>query len=169
MANKIILNQQTFSLKEILEQIPGNAMKKKIYFQAELQSLENGDAKFGIIAYPAWRDRGKWELGYKITGSESGAGTTLQFADTLGLANNELVLSPGKKKKKGKKKKNKNKKFYKLFGKISCDPKLAEKAVFHCKTSISENPHLEYEVTLEAGGESARARTNPSPPDNPAY
>ncbi len=168
MANQIILNQQTFRFKEITDQFPGGkGTKVKIFFQAELLSLENGNAKFGVIAYPAWRKKGRWELGYKICSAETGTSEPRAFPGAFGLANNELTLTPSKKKKKKKKGQKASKEFMKLFRKISCDPKLAEKAVFHCKTGFSENPHLEYDVTLEANGESARVGAKPSPPARP--
>jgi len=174
MPNQIILNPQSFRFSDIIGQFPADRkVKKKVFFQAELQSLENGNAKFGIIAYPAWRTGGCWEIGTKISGSEAGEGTLVNFAEPFGLANNELTLSPAKKKKKRKKKDKNNKMakrtkaFLKHFNNIFCDKKLAEKAVFHCRTGISQNPHLEYDVTLESEGVSLRVKTNPSPPAMP--
>jgi len=169
MANKIILNQQTFSFQELADKLPQDEKKTKIFFQAELQSLENGDARFGINAYVACWENGRWNVCEPVRGRENGAGNTLEFTP-FSLGNNELVLATGKKKKKNKKKKKKeSQEFRELFRKVVSDPELAKIAVFHCSTGISKNPHLTYDVTLEAGGSSARTITNPSPPENPEY
>ena len=165
------LPEQVFRFKDIMDQVPvEKGLKKKIFFQAELQSLKNGVALFGVIAYPAWGNGNRWELGYKITAAGPVAGEPHDFNTPIGFANNELSLTRNKKKKgkKNKEAKKQEKEFCKLLAKILESPKLAEKAQFRCKTSISENPHLEYDVTLEADGISISARTNPSPPGSPS-
>ena len=50
MANQLLLPPQKFNYKEITDQFPatGNP-KKKVFFQAELRSLANGNATFGIF------------------------------------------------------------------------------------------------------------------------
>ncbi len=176
MANQIILNKQIFRFDEIAKLFPGDVKGKKVFFQAELQSLENGDAKFGIVAYAACGKDGKWTVCGTVKGTDMGEPQKMDFIP-FALANNELVLGSGKKGKDKKKKKKKKdcddggerNAFLELYKKVAADPELAKKAVFSCTTSISKNPHLNYDVTLESGGTSARTRCNPSPPDNPQY
>ena len=66
MANQLLLPPQKFNYKEITDQFPatGNP-KKKVFFQAELRSLANGNATFGIVAYVSWNVKRKWEVSSK--------------------------------------------------------------------------------------------------------
>ncbi len=170
--NQIVLHSQTFRFTDILDQFPPDrSMKKKIFFQAELAGLDQGSASFHIIAYPAWRQKREWVLGTKVVASESGNGSVIPFKEPLGFGNNELPLAGYKKKagKAGKKQKKTLIEFEKFFKKIAADPKLAARAIFRCHTTVSKNPHLEYEITLEADGTAVRISTNPSPPAHPEY
>jgi hypothetical protein len=170
--NQLILHSQTFRFLDIVDAFPPDGvLKKKIFFQAELSAIDQGSVSFRIIAYPAWRLKGKWVIGPKVNATESGNGSVLPFQEPLGFANNELPLAGYKKKMKklGKKEKKTYDEFARLFKKLLKDPKLAAKASFRCHTTISENPHLEYEVTLEADGTSVMISTNPSPPAPPEY
>ncbi len=178
MANQLILPPQKFNYKEITDQFPKTGSpKKKIFFQAELRSLANGDASFGIIAYAAWKDSGSWRIGaIKVSGTDAGVAVPVPFVPPLAFANNEVVVSfkIAKKNKKAKKKKNcKDPKkgqwdeFAKLTQKLLKDKKLLEKSVLTFETKISDNPHLEYSVTLEVNGTSLSVATKPSPPAPP--
>lgn len=178
MANQLLLPPQKFSYKEITDQFPktGNP-KKKVFFQAELRSLANGDASFGIIAYAAWKDSGKWVIGSKkVSGTDAGVAIPVLFIPPVAFANNEIVVSfkmakqvkKAKKKSKTKEpKKGRWNEFAKLTRKLSKDKKLLAQSYLLFKTTITDNPHLEYNVTLEVNGTSLNVSTKPSPPAPP--
>ncbi len=175
MANQLILPPQKFIYKEITDQFPatGNP-KKKVFFQAELRSLAGGDAKFGIVAYPAWRAGSKWIIGTKVSGTDTGeAPVPVPLTSPVAFANNEVFLSLSLTTKERKKKKFKNPKkgrwsaFMKMARKKCKDPKADGEATLLFETKISENPHLEYNVTLDIGGTAIRVSTKPSPPAPP--
>lgn len=177
MANQIILLPQKFKFSELTNQFPSTGkLVKKVFFQAELRSLANGNASFAIIGYPAWKvANGKWTIGKKVMGETTGEGNTIPFIPPLAFANNELILGSKSAKKAKKKKKCKEdeikmtpeKKLLLLVKKISKDKTLAEKSFFHFEARISENPHIEYEVTLDVGGQTLNVSTKPSPPARP--
>jgi hypothetical protein len=170
--SQLILHSQTFKFTEIFDAFPPDGkLKKKIFFQAELVAIEEGTASFHIIAYPAWRIKGEWVVGSKVCASESGNGSVIPFKEPMGFGNNEVPVAGYKlkKKKHGKRACKKYNEFAKFFRKVSLDPKLASQAIFRCNTGISKNPHLEYTVTLEAGGTAVSTSTNPSPPARPEY
>ena len=175
MANQLILPPQKFRYKEITDQFPptGNP-KKKVFFQAELRSLAGGDATFGIVAYPAWRAGNKWIIGTKVPGEDTGEmPKTVPLTTPVAFANNEVFLSLSLTTKERKKNKKKNPRkgrwsaFMKMARKTCKDPKIAAEATLLFETKISENPHLEYNVTLDIGGTSIRVSTKPSPPAPP--
>jgi hypothetical protein len=175
MANQLILPPQKFVYKQITDQFPqtGNP-RKKVFFQAELRSLANGDATFGIVAYPAWRVANKWVVGEKVSGTDTGAPPKIEpFTEPLAFANNEVFLSLSLSTKDRKKKKKKNPKkgrwsaLMKMARKACKDPKSAETATLLFETKISENPHLEYSVTLDIEGTLVKVNTKPSPPAPP--
>lgn len=174
MANQLLLPPQKFNYTEITDQFPktGNP-KKKVFFQAELRSLAGGDATFGIIAYAAWKETGKWVIGAKkVTGADAGVAVPIPFVPPVAFANNEVVLSlsPRKKGKKSKKKdpkKGRWNEFMKLTRKLSKDKKQLEACTLLFETKISANPHLEYDVTLDVSGTSLTVSTKPSPPAPP--
>ena len=177
MANKLLLPPQKFNYKEITDQFPatGNP-KKKVFFQAELRSLAGGDASFGIIAYPSWKETGKWVIGKIIYGADAGVAVPIPFVPPIAFANNEVALSFSiTKKSKKAKKKNKKKEpkkgrwneFLKLARKLSKDKKGLEESTLLFETTISDNPHLQYDVTLDINGTSLKVSTKPSPPAQP--
>ena len=167
MANQLLLPPQKFNYKEITDQFPttGNP-KKKVFFQAELRSLANGNATFGIVAYASWNYKGKWEVSSKpVKGVDVGTATPIPFIPPVAFANNEVVVSF-----KLKKKKNKNRqwnRFEKLACKLLKDQKSLDKATLPFETSIFKNPHLEYNVTLEVNGTTLSVATKPCPPASP--
>jgi hypothetical protein len=181
MANQIILPPQKFKFADLINQFPSSRkLIKKVFFQAELRSLANDNASFAVIAYPGWKTaRGKWVIGKKIEGEITGEGKHIPFVSPLAFANNELLLAatPLKKEKKSKKKDKKCKeddfkkspghKFLQLVKKISKDKKLIQKSFFLFESRISENPHIEYDVTLNADGVTLNVSTKPSPPARP--
>ncbi len=175
MANQLILPPQKIRYKEITDQFPttGNP-KKKVFFQAELRSLAGGDATFGIVAYPAWRVGNKWIIGKQVSGIDTAETPTIQpFTYPIAFANNEVFLSLSLTTKDRKKKKHNNPKkgrwsaFMKMARKACKDPKSIETATMLFETKISQNPHLEYSVTLDLGGTSLKVTTKPSPPAPP--
>lgn len=173
MANKLILNNQIFNISELICELPNGKFRKKIFFQSELRNLVNGDATFGVIAYPAWKETGKrWQVGKKISGRNTGNPTVIDFNPPLAFANNELLLAVpfSLKNRKKTKKLGLDKKMIRLLEmvrKITRDKEVAKKSFFSFETTISDNPHLEYNVTLESEGSSYSTRTNPSPPAKP--
>ncbi len=176
MANQIILHPQQFNLSELLSQFPAGKFMKKIFFQSELRSLENGDAAFGVIAYPAWKKKNKWMIGPKINGTDIGMPDVQPFTPPLAFGNNELLLVSDLSKKQRKKIKKEGKKdspeakkaeWQRWIRKILKDKKLAEKSLFLFHGRISENPHLEYNVTLQTDETTLSMVANPSPPAPP--
>jgi len=173
MANQLILQQQKFKLSDITKEFPSTGnVKKKVFFQTELRSLANGDATFGVIAYASWKDGNKWVVGSKVSGIDMGTPLILPFKPPLAFANNEVILSAKVSKKKKKKKKEPRKgrwnDLLKAMRKTCKDKKIPENAFLLFNAGISENPHLEYDVTLDLGnGNSLRAATKPSPPAPP--
>jgi len=179
MANQLILNPQKFNFGDLISQIPPGKFKKKVFFQSELRNLDNGDATFGVIAYAAWKGKDKWDVGTKISGTDTGTPDIKPFVPPLAFANNELLLAAkfSRKKKKPKKKDNaakqsspaqlKKSEFLQLVKKVSKNKKLIAKTFFLFKASISKNPHLRYDVTLDFGGTTVELETNPSPPARP--
>ena len=168
MANQLLLPPQKFNYKEITDQFPatGNP-KKKVFFQAELRSLANGNATFGIVAYVSWNVKRKWEVSSKpVKGIDVGTATPIPFTPPLAFANNEVVVSF--KLKKNKKPKNGQwKRLDKKVCKLLKDKKELEKASLLFETRISKNPHLEYDVTLEVNGTTLSVATKPCPPASP--
>lgn len=172
----LLLPPQKFQYKEITDQFPviGNP-KKKVFFQAELRAIADGNATFGIVAYPAWREGNKWVVGKKIDGKDTGAAPKIEpFTVPVAFANNEVVLTLNLSKKEKKKNKKKNPKkgrwtgLDKMARKACKNEKLLDKATLLFETKISENPHLEYTVTLDmGGGTSLPVSTKPSPPAPP--
>jgi hypothetical protein len=172
MANQLILPPQKFNLKDITDQFPGTGSpKKKVFFQAELRSLANNNATFGVIAYPAWRKKKKWEVGTKISGVDTGQAKVENFVTPVAFANNEIVVTLDLSKKKKKKKKDPKGGRWCAFedkARKACkDAKQLEQATLVFEASISENPHLEYDVTLDTGTSSYTTATKPSPPAPP--
>lgn len=178
MTNQITLLSQKFSFDKLTSQFPSSGSPfKKIFFQNELRSLEGGSATFAVIAYPAWKGTiGKWVVGTKINGDDLGGGSPIPFEAPLAFANNELLFASKSdkkvkkksKKKKGCKKDNPGADFRKLVREVFRDPDLAKKSFFTFTPTISENPHIGFDVTLDAGGTIANAMANPCPPAKPA-
>jgi hypothetical protein len=167
---QVILHSQIFRFNDIMDQFPAHKVtRKKMYFQAELNAIGDNEVSFHIIAYPAWRLKGKWYVGQKICSAETGNGSVIPFKEPLGFANNEIILSGFNKKKAGKKAKKTHRAFAAFASKIARDQKLASIAIFRCHTWISENPHLGYDITLESEGTSLTLKSNPSPPAPPEY
>lgn len=184
MANQIILQPQKFKFLDLTKQFPSSSkLIKKVCFQCELKSLTNGNAIFGVIAYPAWKDtHGKWSIGTKINGEDIGEGKLVPFTP-VAFANNELLLSvkSSKKEEKEKKKKRKikkcaedgtekspEKKLLQYVKIISKDKKLAQKTFFRFDSKISDNPHIDHDVTLDMNGTTLNVNAKPSPPARPS-
>lgn len=178
MQNQIILLSQKFSFDKLTSQFPASGSPlKKIYFQSELRSLDGGIATFAVIAYPAWKATlGKWVVGTKIDGEDLGGGSPIPFSAPFAFANNELLFATKsdkkirKKSKKSKdcKKDNPGFNFRQLVRDVFRNPELAKKSFFTFTPAISKNPHIEFDVVLDAGGTTANAMANPCPPAKPA-
>jgi len=172
MANQLILQQQKFKFSDITSGFPstGNP-KKKVFFQSELRSLANGDASFGVVAYAAWKDGSKWVIGKKISGSDAGTPVIIPLTAPLAFANNEVIFSAKMSRKKKKKKDPRKGRWNSLLRAIRKEcggKKISEKTVMLFTADISDNPHLEYSVTLDFGdGTTLNAATKPSPPAPP--
>ena len=175
MASQLILPPQKFKYKDIIDQFPvtGNP-KKKVFFQAELRLLSGSNATFGIVAYPSWKDGNKWEVGKQVSGVDTGGQAKIEpFTNPIAFANNEVVLSLSFQKKGKKLNKIKTpktcswNKFMKLVTKNWKNEKELQNATLVFETGVSENPHLEYTVTLDLGGTSLSVATKPSPPAPP--
>lgn len=175
MPSQLILPPQKFKYKDITDQFPATGSpKKKVFFQAELRSISGGSVTFGIIAYPAWKTGSKWIVGTKVTGTDTGATPkTEPFTQPVAFANNEIFLTLNLTKKGKKKDKKRNTKkgtwsaFMKMARKACKDKKTKDEISLLFETSISDNPHLEYNVTLDLGGTSLSVSTKPSPPAPP--
>lgn len=169
---RLVLQNQSFRVADIIEQFPaGIKSRKKLFLQPELVMLDGGNAVFRVIAYPAWRVKGAWVIGKKITSTETSNGSVIPFKEPLAFGNNEIPLSAYrmKRKKVGKKIKKKYGAWERFFRRICGNPRLLESAVFRCHTRISENPHMEYDVTMESEGTAMQWESNPSPPAKPMY
>lgn len=178
MTTQIILLSQKFCFEKLTNQFPssGNPFKK-IFFQSELRSINNGTVTFAVIAYPAWKGlKGKWTVGTKIEAEDTGGSSTIPFTAPLAFANTELLFaakSDKKAKKKSKKSKDCKKELpgsalRKLIKEVFKNPELAKKSFFTFTPGISTNPHIEFDVTLDADGTLASAMANPCPPAKPA-
>lgn len=167
MSNQIILSPQKFSFKDLISQFPSGKFKKKLFFQSELRVLANGDATFGVIAYPAWRGKEKWSIGTKISGIDTGKPDVIPFTPPLAFANNELLIATKLSGKKRKKEKNVNQDLIRLMRKVCKSKKMIARSSFHFKATITKNPHLQYDVTLDTGDTTLTMQTNPSPPARP--
>jgi hypothetical protein len=169
---QLVLHSQVFRFNDIFDQLPAKKnMRKKIYFQSELVQVENGTAVFAIAAYPAWCTASGWVIGKKVQAAESGNGSVVPLKEPIGFANNEMPLAGYKLKKKqvAKKIRKDYLAFERYFRRIARDPKLAANAIFRCHPGISENPHLEFDVTLESEGTAVRWGANPAPPGKPSF
>ncbi len=179
MPSQLILPPQKFRFRDITEQFPtsGNP-KKKVFFQAELRGISGGNATFGVIAYPSWKEGNKWIVGTKVSGVDSGAEPKTEPLNVpIGFANNEILLSlklSKKNKKKNRKKRSRKNprkgrwtEFMRVARRVCKDAKLLEESELLFEARISENPHLEYDVTMDMGGTTLSVQTKPSPPAPP--
>jgi hypothetical protein len=178
MAGTLILPAQKFKYKDISDQFPptGNP-KKKVFFQAELRAVANSSATFGVVAYPSWKEKGVWVIGTKVSGMDTGAvPVSVPFTDPIAFANNEVLLSitvTKKNKKKNVKCAKKNPKkgrwahFARQVNKLSKDKAQLAEATLLFTSSVSENPHLQYDVSLDMGTSVLTVSTKPSPPASP--
>jgi len=183
MANNILLPPQVIEAKKLTVQFPPHGFpSRKIFFQCELRAITNGDAIFGVIAYPAWR-RGnalkeRWIIGTKVTGITAGpAGPDETFPVNSGdpldpftaFGNNEISVPYPALSNTGQKSDYtiQRDKFIEAWNKIVEDEKLLEKTTLNFKAKISKNPHAEYDITLSSPASTTTLETNPSPPDPP--
>lgn len=143
-ASKIDSNRNKFSLPvHILnwEQIK-NKNLRRIIFQFEIERESEGELMYNLIAYCAFRKKGKWKLDEKITLEivEDKIPVSLELPITLG--NLELRRRSIKKLRK------------------------AENKIFTLTPELfKDNPHVTYVVS---DGTSDFSRLDPSPPAPPA-
>ena len=183
MANNILFPPQVMNLKDFTIQFPGPPyISQKIFFQCELRAITNGDAIFGVIAYPAWRKgnapKEPWIIGNKVTGiTVRPAGPHETFPVDSGstkdpftaFGNNEILIPYPLVSKGGEKSSYdiQHEKFIEALSKIVEDKELLKTATLEFKAKISENPHAEYDITLASSTSSTTLSTNPSPPAPP--
>jgi len=176
MANTIILLPQTVNLEE-LNFPPHGFPVRKLIFQSELRLLANGDATFGLIAYPLWRNGlgNPWITGAKVECRDllGEPPKTYPLIPYVAFGNIEVPLSRhsivAKEEKHGDSYDIKFEKYFELLEKISKDKNLLKESAFNLKNpKISENPHADYEITLSVGGVEVPAASNPSPPADPS-
>lgn len=177
MADKILLPQQKISFNDLLKQIPAHGFPfQKLIFQCELRSLTNGDATFGIIGYPAWRNgqNKPWNIGKKVIGEdikEAGPEETFSLEPNTAFGNIEISLSKhalvyDQKEIKYESNQDVIEKFIKIVQDLS-DKKISLVDYYLTfKPKLYTNPHSDYKVTLDPGG--FPAATNPSPPADPS-
>jgi hypothetical protein len=178
MASQLILPNQKFVYNDLIKQFPttGNP-KKKVFFQAELRGISGSSATFGIVAYPSWKEAGRWVVGNKVMGVDTGAvPQIIPFTEPIGFANNEVLLSitvtkKDKTKKVKRVKKNPRKgrwgQFARVANRFAADKETLNKAELIFRACVSENPHLEYDVSLDLGTSTLTVQTKPSPPAPP--
>ncbi|MGQ0737587.1 MAG: hypothetical protein ACT4OJ_00870 [Bacteroidota bacterium] len=171
MANQLILPPQKFRYRDITDQFPATGIrKKKVFFQAELRSLADGNASFGIVAYPSWKDGNTWVVGNKVTGADTGGQpAVVPLTGPVAFANNEVLLSLTllKKNKKENPRKGRWSALMKIIQKNCKKGVTSDKITLIFEAGVSKNPHLEYNVTLDLGGTVLSVPTKPSPPAPP--
>jgi hypothetical protein len=116
---------------------------KKIIFQFDVKLSGNGSKVFAIIAYPAYRYKGKWKFGKRIALPVKEGVPEHELRLPITLGNLELKYS-------------KIKKWI-----CSVDSKLTFTPHFY-----KQNPHVSYKVT--DGVNSTDLLANPCPPAKPA-
>ena len=115
---------------------------RRILFQFEVETGQDGEKTFSLVAYSAIRKKGKWILGGKLTLEKSGDLMPIELDLPITLGNLELRRKDLKKLRKSE---------IKTF---TLTPKL-----------YAENPHASYTVS---DGTDDLATLNPSPPAPPA-
>lgn len=182
MANTIILPRQRVNFSRLTNQFPDPLPpRRKLIFQCELRSLSDGDARFGVIGYPAWRQGAnqKWEIGDKVVGVDidfppAQPDEIFPVDPPLAFGNIEIPLTrqSGMPISKGIKDEIQEKFFAFLdeYEKKNIESKkkkitLADEFLIF-KPNPFPNPHSDYDVTVESNG--FEAPSNPSPPADPA-
>lgn len=176
MANTIILLPQTVRLDEF--NFPAHGFPvRKLVFQSELRSLADGNATFGLIAYPLWRNGlgNPWITGAKVECRNIVGGQSQKFPlqPFVAFGNIEVPLSRHAIKTKDEKQEKsydeKFEKYFELLEKISKDKDLLKESLFNLKNpKLTKNPHADYNITLSVGGVEVPAASNPSPPADPS-
>ena len=180
MAN-ILLPPQRIDLAALESQFPGPPfVNKKVFFQLELRNRTGaGDLVFGVIAYPAWRrgnaPRERWIIGNKVAGIDLvpppiAIPTIPILPPVIAFGNNEILLWLPLKSDEKKKDEYaiQNEKFLDLYNTIIKDKEKLAKSFFSTgKVRVTDNPHLDYDVTLTDGSTSTNVTTNPCPPNQP--
>jgi hypothetical protein len=116
-------------------------------------------------------------IGTKVSGIDTGAvPATIPLTEPVAFANNEVLLSitvtkmnKKKKVKCGKKNPRKGRwaQFARQVNKLSKDKAQLSEATMVFTSTVSENPHLQYDVTLDMGTTVLTVSTKPSPPASP--
>ena len=173
MANQILLPAQVMSAQALVNSIGGKKIKK-VFFQAEAKSISNNDITMGIIAYAAHKNSSqKWEIGNKVTATVDNTKPVQKFSMPLAFGNNEWTITNVSKKYKGETLKGLSLRklqaiAIKMLIKIAKNKDLLKQTVLTYKAKISNNPHLEYDITLDTGTGSQVVNANPSPPAPPS-
>lgn len=171
----ITLPQQKIMLKDLIAR--SDPKKTRVFFQCEFRSLTATSATFGVIAYSAWENaREGWQIGKKVMGKDTEKVKSDTLKLPLAFTNNELLLyTPQAHKDLRQKPASQNKsfknwdEFYKKLDKIHANEEWFQKCFLLFDARISDNPHIVYDVTLNAGdGTAITVSTNPSPPARPS-
>jgi hypothetical protein len=170
---KIILLSQTVTKSALKASIPGNKIGK-VFFQCVLRELAGDTATFGLVAYGARKNNPgghkNWELGTPVYCNQGPVNLNREFdpfqtSDPWAFGNMEVRLKieiafgdmdVEMKKQIGPKAKYLAD-FIQLLNKLPDDKEL----IF--EGGITENPHIDYTVTIS--GTSGTA--NPCPPYDP--
>lgn len=177
--SEIFLPAQTIDFDQLYNQFPPlGSNRRKLIFQSELRSLAGGNATFGLIAYPLWRNSAAhpWKTGKIVRATDTGTtGPGFPVEPFMAFGNIEVpltkhALEPAD--EPGQIDKDKDaafEKFLAFLKKVTENPTLLKESKLEFKKSkLTSNPHADYDVTLVSGQSSETAVTNPSPPADPS-
>ena|SRR5688572_21462730 len=161
MANKIILPVYKMSATAFVKSLTSKGLKKKFVFQCELIGITSNNARFGLVGYPASKLVGKWKYGAPLRLKADDSEDPYEFDPPLIFGNNELV--PKNTPVGGAVAKYTAGVIYRKLRALARYKKSLDGIELVFTPKKSKNPHVYYEVTIDASLEAA----NPSPPADP--
>ena len=169
---KIILLSQTVTKSALLNSIPGKKIGK-VFFQCILRELKDDTATFGLLAYAAKKNSPggskNWELGTPVYCNPGPTNKNREFdpfqSDPVAFGNMEVRLKleiafgpyDADLKKQLGRHAEKLGDFIQLLNKLPDDKEM----IF--EGGLTENPHVDYTVSISGTDSSA----NPCPPFDP--
>ena len=152
--DRIILRAQKMTLKQFADMKKPFKSKpfKKVFFQCELRSFEEGAAVFGLIAYGGYKKSGKLS-GPKVDLIDVPHGDRVVDTWPLAFGNMEFKF-----------RKIQSKLAKKIADMIKDKATDMEKVVINFEPGVSKNPHVDYTITLGTSTE----ELNPCPPTPPS-